>query len=313
MRLNPFRYTLVVFSLIAGGAFALTLAAATVADIYHFGSLGRISVFGLSALVTSALVSWSFLGLSPILKDVLETYRTLSRLESLSHPLLVRLNTEAPGTYHHSLQVGSLANEAARAIGADQLLARLGGYYHDIGKLTDPRAFIENQQSDNPLTRLSPTAAAERIIQHIDDGLAQARDARLPAALIAFIPQHTGTTIVRYFYELARQGRGRPPNEDRFRYPGPKPLSREAGIVMLADTIEAKARLLREPSVQTMSRLVDDALADKLRDGQLDLAGFQPTDLNTLRATFIQSLTTMLHHRIPYPTPMDAEYNEGGL
>jgi putative nucleotidyltransferase with HDIG domain len=313
MRLNPFRYTVVIVCLVAGGTFALTLVAAAVADIYQFGSAGRTGVFAVAAIVTGALVSWSLAGLSPVVKELLVTYRTLSRLESLSNPLLVRLSTEAPGTYHHSLQVGSLANEAARSIGADQLLARLGGYYHDIGKLADPLAFIENQHTDNPLNQLAPTAAAERIIEHIDDGLALARAAHLPAALVAFVPQHTGTTIVRYFYELARQESRRPVNEDRFRYPGPKPLSREAGIVMLADTIEAKARLLREPSVKTISQLVDDAFADKLRDGQLDLAGFQPTDLPTLRRTFIQSLTTMLHRRIPYPTPSDAEYNEGGL
>lgn len=313
MTAKPLRYTFVLVALLALTVFAVTALVTILAEIYRLSLSQQLAVNALTSVGLAIAIAWLTLGTSPMLKDILATFRTLSRLESLSHPLLLRLSREAPGTYHHSLQVGTLANHAAHAIGADALLARLGGYYHDVGKLTQPTYFIENQQGgENSLTIMSPRQAAKVIIAHIDDGLALAKEYKLPAELVAFIPQHTGTTTVRYFLEKAKQRGKRNWHEDQFRYPGPKPQTREAGIVMLADSIEAKARLLRDPDRPALERLVADTLADKTESGQLDLAGFVRGDFDKLRASFADTLATMMHQRIAYPTD-EQEYNEGAL
>ncbi len=311
--MQPLRYTVALVALISAIVLALGSGALVVISIYQLPLAGQLLLETVVALLTGLMVSWVTVGTNPMIREILATFRLLTRLESLSHPLLLRLSHEAPGTYHHSLQVGTLANAAARSIGADPLLARLGGYYHDIGKLTKPEYFIENQPSSaNPLDALTPRQAARAIIAHIDDGLALAAEHRLPPELVALIAQHTGTTTVRYFLEKARRPGKRNLNEDEFRYPGPKPQTREAGIVMLADAIEAKARLLPDTERKTLKRLVDETIAEKETEDQLELAGFLPGDLPRLREAFTEALATMLHQRIAYPMS-DHGFDESGL
>ena len=304
--MQPLRYSLVLVVGITFVVFVMGASVLVVTSIYQLSLVDQLLIEAVVALMSGLAVGWLTVGTSPMIREILATFRLLTRLESLSHPLLLRLSLEAPGTYHHSLQVGTLANVAARSIHADTLLARLGGYYHDIGKLTKPEHFIENQPSGiNPLNALTPRQAARAIVAHIDDGLALARQYQLPAALVALIAQHTGTTTVRYFLERARAKGKRGVNPDDYRYPGPKPQSREAGIVMLADAIEAKARLLPTVDRASLDRLVDETIREKQAEQQLDLAGFRPADLSTLRLSFTQALATMRHQRIAYPKPTD--------
>ena len=309
--MHPFKYTWVLVLLISLVVFSLGSAELIITAIYQLNLASQLALQAVSALITGLIVGWVAIGTSPLIRQMLATFRLFTRLESLTHPLLLRLSHEAPGTYHHSLQVGTLANAAARAIGADPLLARLGGYYHDIGKLTQPAYFIENQRgNDNPLDALTPREAARAIIAHIDDGLALGAQHHLPAELLALIAQHTGTTTVRYFLEKARGAGKRTVNPETFRYPGPKPQTREAGIVMLADVIEAKVRLLTNSDDRTLRQLVDETISEKFEDGQLELAGFYSNDLPLLRIAFVAALGTMLHQRIAYPVATNPPVRE---
>lgn len=299
---RPARYVLIITLSIGLLAFVITGLFAIIASLYRLNLAGELLLQTIGAAIIAISVSWLTIGINPVVRDVMATFRTLSRLESLSHPLLLRLSREAPGTFHHSLQVGALANHAARAVGADPLLARLGGYYHDIGKLEHPINFIENQQRQkNPLNTMSPQKAATTIIAHVSDGLKLADSYRLPAEVAAFIPQHVGTGFVRYFLETAKKQSKRMLNEETFQYPGPKPQTPEAGIVMLADAIEAKARLLDSPTHQALAQLVESTIEEKQAEHQLDFTGFRHHDVERLTSAFVEALEPMHHQRIAYP------------
>ena len=241
----------------------------------------------------------------------------LLELANPSQPLLRRLLVETPGTYHHSLMVGNLAERAAEAIGADPLLTRVAAYYHDIGKLANPLAFIENQGgSDNIHDQLDPETSAQVLKQHVADGIDIAYKARLPKALIAFIPQHHGTAIMSYFYARAKDQATAPyrgvgtaegqkaaaaVDDRKFRHAGPKPQSREAALIMLADGVEASVRSLAsrdEPAIRAMvSRIIDERVADN----QFDECELTLRDLQLIREAFATQLLGMYHTRIEYP------------
>ena len=299
---KPARYAFTITILIGLIVFGVIGIFSALAEVYQARLFDRLVLDALSAVIITLIISWLTLGTTPVVREVIKTFRVMTRLESLSHPLLLRLSREAPGTFHHSLQVGALASSAAGTIGADPLLARLGGYYHDIGKLNHPLYFIENQQRrTNPLDELTPQKAAAAIISHIDDGLKLAVAYDLPDEVVAIIAQHTGTTTVRFFLEKAKREGKKNIDEHEFQYPGPKPLSKEAGIVMLADILEAKMRLLSHPTHRVLSEVVRETLNEKLADEQLDLAGFSENDLHILQNVFTDSLETINHQRIAYP------------
>ena len=241
----------------------------------------------------------------------------LLELASPSQPLLRRLLLETPGTYHHSLMVGNLAERAAEAIGADLLLVRVAAYYHDLGKLANPAAFIENQAGgENIHDQLAPEASAQVLRSHVPDGIDIAYRARLPKPLIAFIPQHHGTTRLAFFWAKAREEAAAPfggldtavgraaadaVDERRFRHAGPKPQSREAAILMLADGVEASVRSLsshEEPTIRAMVRQITD---ERLDDGQFDECDLTLRDLDRIREAFVSQLLGMYHQRIAYP------------
>lgn len=231
----------------------------------------------------------------------------LMELAQLSHPLLRRLQEEAPGTFHHSVIVGNLAERAADLIGADALLVRVGCYYHDIGKVARPSYYIENQMGGvNPHDSMEPTVSARIIIDHIKNGLDLARRHRLPAQVQAFIPEHHGTRLATYFYRMASQ---QDINVDprQFQYPGPIPQSRETAIVMLADSVEAMVRASQDRSPDTISRLVDEVIAERLAEGQLDECDLTVRDIRTIAASFKTTLRGVYHPRIEYPAPTPAE------
>ncbi|HET9083206.1 MAG TPA: HDIG domain-containing protein [Candidatus Limnocylindrales bacterium] len=241
----------------------------------------------------------------------------LLELANPSQPLLRRLLVETPGTYHHSLMVANLAERAAEAIGGDPLVTRVAAYYHDIGKLSNPLAFIENQAGgENIHDELEPEVSAQILKQHVADGIDTAYAAKLPKALIAYIPQHHGTAVMSYFLARARERAAEPyggittaegakaaaaVDERRFRHAGPKPQSREAALIMLADSVEASVRSLQsrdEPAIRAMvSRIIDERVAD----GQFDECDLTFRDLERIKDAFVAQLLGMYHTRIAYP------------
>jgi putative nucleotidyltransferase with HDIG domain len=236
----------------------------------------------------------------------------LLELANPSQPLLRRLLVETPGTYHHSLMVGNLAERAAEAIGADPLVTRVAAYYHDVGKLANPLAFIENQAGgENIHDQLEPEVSAEILKQHIVDGIDLAYKARLPKALIAFIPQHHGTAIMSYFYARAKEvaGPGALVDERKFRHTGPKPQSREAALLMLADGVEASVRSLVSRDEPAIRQMVTRIIEERVADGQFDECDLTLRDLDLIREAFVGQLLGMYHTRIAYPqsTVVDLE------
>lgn len=217
------------------------------------------------------------------------------------HPLLRRLMTEAPGTYAHSLATASLAESAAQAIGADELVTRVGAYYHDIGKIKRPCFFFENlAEGENPHDDTKPSLSALIITAHVSDGLELAEEYDLPMPVRAIIRQHHGTSLIRYFYhKAAEQDAG--VFEGDFRYHGGRPQTREAALVMLADSCEAAVRALREPTSELVANSVSTIVADKIADHQLELAGLSDDDLSQVTQTFTRMLVGHLHARCEYP------------
>ncbi len=228
----------------------------------------------------------------------------LQDLARPTQPLLRQLLLRAPGTYHHSLMVSNLAEQAAERVGADALLARVGAYYHDVGKAVRPYFFVENQiEGVNVQDRLDPRTSAQIIISHVKDGLELARKHRLPHDVRVFIPEHQGTGLIKYFYYQALEQGGNPAQVDEadFRYPGPRPQSKETGIVMLADSSEAAVRAERPASVDEIDKIVRCVIADKLTCGELDECDLTMRDLDRCRAAFVEVLQGIFHPRTKYP------------
>ena len=231
----------------------------------------------------------------------------LLEMSQLSQPLLLRLQDEAPSTFQHSVIVANLAEKGAYVIGADALLARVGAYYHDIGKLARPGFFIENQLGGaNPHDALDPADSARIIADHVIDGVALARQYKLPPKVLAFIPEHHGTRLVTYFY---RRAAAEDPAVDVsvFRYPGPRPQSRETAIAMLADSCEATVRASSDHSPEGIEALVDEVFTERLAEGQLDESDLTLRNVRSLAESFKTTLKAVYHPRIEYPAPSEAE------
>lgn len=277
---------------------------------------GSLSAFGV-AIFTSLFIS----GLLPVFEGVFHVTTSISWLElsDLNHKLLRQMQLEAPGTFHHSLVVASLAEAAAERIGADAPMCRVSAYFHDVGKLKKPVYFIENQIDGvgNPHDALTPTMSALIIIAHVKDGVDLAVKHKLNPRIIDVIKQHHGDSLVSFFYrkaqeqkrtEMEKVDRGLENPEDlpqieekNFRYPGPRPNTRESGIIALADTIESASRTLRKPTPGKIRALVDELVRVKLQDGQLDRCPLTIQDLATIKDSFTSTLRSMMHKRIDYP------------
>ncbi|MDP2954037.1 MAG: HDIG domain-containing protein, partial [Chloroflexota bacterium] len=220
-----------------------------------------------------------------------------------TQPLLKELLLSAPGTYHHSIIVGNLAETAAQSIGANPLLARVGAYYHDIGKSKRPWFFGENQLDGvNIHDNLPPETSADIIISHVREGLTLARQHRLPGIIRDYIAQHHGTFLTLPFYRQALKDKSaQDVDAQDFRYPGPKPQTREAAILMLADTCEAAVRSIHPHSPQELAQLIDKLIQDRLVDGQLDQCELRLRDLAAIKEAFASTLQGMFHSRVAYP------------
>jgi putative nucleotidyltransferase with HDIG domain len=302
----------------------LAVAIVNIVVVSTFALLGQRDLTGVLQLWAASMVAGGVaavvaVGSFAVLGNLfgIVTVFQLLELANPSQPVLRRLLTETPGTYHHSLMVANLAERAAEAVGADPLLARIAAYYHDIGKLGNPLAFIENQSGgENVHDQLPPEVSAQILKGHVVDGIEVAYRAKLPTSLIAFLPQHHGTALMSYFYAKARQEAAEPyggldseegaaaaaaVDQRRFRHSGPKPQSREAAILMLADGVEASVRSLAsrdEPSIRAMvSRIIDE----RLKDGQFDECDLTLRDIERIREAFVSQLLGMYHQRIAYP------------
>ncbi len=307
----------------AGAFIAVTNVAVVLAFTIIVGSENMEMTLQLlaAALISAFGASIAAAGTFALLGSVfgITTSYQLLELANPTQPLLRRLLLEAPGTYHHSLMVGNLAEQAAEAIGADELVTRVAAYYHDVGKLYDPVVFIENQGGgENIHDQLAPEESAAMVMGHVARGIDIAYQYKLPKAIIPYIPQHHGTALMGYFYAKARQiaaeESGAPVgsaaateaadkvDQRRFRHAGPKPQTREAAILMLADSVEASVRSLsshEEPAVRAM---VSRIISDRLIDGQFDECDLTLRDLDRTRESFIEQLLAMYHRRIAYPT-----------
>jgi putative nucleotidyltransferase with HDIG domain len=273
--------------------------------------VGTLQIAGAS--VANAVLAMSLtLGGFFLFSNLLHITTSLQLLElgRPSHPLLRELLLNAPGTYHHSLMVGNLAEQAAQAVGANPLLARVGAYYHDIGKMHRPYFFAENQtDGENPHDRLDPETSARIITSHVKDGVQLAKKYSLPTEIQDFIPQHHGTALPSYFFRQACNQNGGPDNthEERFHYPGPKPSTREAAILMLADEVEAASRASRPRSPEEIDQLVDNLVRGRVEDGQLDDSDLTLSDLEKVKKTFVSVLQGIYHPRIKYPEDTEEE------
>jgi putative nucleotidyltransferase with HDIG domain len=281
-------------NLLAAGSFEMFTAGGWPGPLYNslWGALGGL----LAAVLT--------IGTLPIWENLfgIVTPIKLVELGNPNQPILKRLLMETPGTYHHSIIVANLAESAADAIGANGLLARVGSYYHDIGKLERPYFFKENQlYEDNPHDRLDPELSTRIITSHAKDGIVLAKRYKVPPIIYDFILQHHGTTPVVYFYHKAKNNTDKDIKLDQFRYPGPKPNSRETAIVMMADTAEAAVRAMTDHTPDKVEELIRRLIREKLDDGQFDDCSLTIRDLNTIVSTFASVISGIFHERVKYP------------
>jgi putative nucleotidyltransferase with HDIG domain len=261
--------------------------------------------FGFFSLVAGVLMS----GLLPFIERMFEVQTDISLLElgDAAHPLLQELVRRAPGTYNHSINVASIGEAAAEAIGGNGLLVRVGAYFHDIGKMLKPQYFVENQGSEgNRHESLAPAMSTLVIIAHVKDGIDLARQHRLPETIVDFIAQHHGTTLVEYFYRRAAKQLENDPDaadldESHFRYPGPKPQSKETAVLMLADVVESASRALVDPAPARIESLVHDLALKRLLDGQFDECGLTLQELHLIEESLVKSVTAVYHGRVKYP------------
>jgi putative nucleotidyltransferase with HDIG domain len=323
--INNFNFNLMLISIVVGGVAAYSVKEVTqrykfyrpmlyvcfsyVVMIYLMESLKfsptsetlEYCGFGvLNGFISTILT----MGLLPVFESIfgITTDITLLELSDLNHPLLKRLTLVAPGTYHHSIVVGNLAEAAAKALGANTLLARVGAYYHDIGKMEKAEYFVENQMGfKNKHEKLTPTMSALILESHVKEGVEMAKEMKLPKSIVDIIKEHHGTTVMSYFYNKAIEQGATNESIDEFRYSGPKPKSKEAGILMLADAVEAASRVLEEPKPARIRGLIKKVIMDKFESGELDDCDLTLRELHAIEESFLPILIGVFHLRIDYP------------
>nr|WP_246231523.1 HDIG domain-containing metalloprotein [Sporosarcina jiandibaonis] len=266
-------------------------------------NLTELAFYAVAAITSGVLSGALTIGLLPFFETgfgILSDIR-LIELSNPNHPLLKRVLTQTPGTYHHSVMVANLADAACESIGANGLLARVGCYYHDIGKTVRPGYFIENQHSEkNPHDLLPPEKSREIIIAHAEDGANLLEKYKMPPEIVAIAKQHHGTSLLKYFVFKARE-LGDDVNEEEYRYPGPKPQTKEIAIISIADSVEAAVRSMKEPTSEKIASLVRSIVSDKLNDGQFDECDLSMKELKLIERAICETLNGIFHNRIEYP------------
>lgn len=315
---------LAIVSVIVGATFLKKMQQRNdiVYSCIYIAILNGVMTLSISALVTSnlkeILLDTAFIlvgsllsgilstGLLPFFESMFDIVTNVKLLElsNPNNPLLKKLLMEAPGTYHHSVIVANLAEVATEAVGGNALLARIGAYYHDIGKTKKPYFFKENQLGkENPHDDITPELSKLLIISHVKDGLELAREYKLPKVIQDFIPTHHGKTLVKYFYLTAKNNAENPDDikEEDYMYPGPKPKTKEQCILMLADSVEAAVRSINNPTKEKIESMVDNIVKDKLSSGQLDDSQLTISDVKKIKKCFLKTLNGIYHERIEYP------------
>ena len=265
--------------------------------------LKEIGITIMIALMSGILSAVLTIGLIPFFEAGFGILSSMSLIElsNPNHPLLKKILTEAPGTYHHSIMVANLAESACEAIGANGLLARVGCYYHDIGKTKRPKFFIENQMNiENPHDRLPPEASKNIIMSHVTDGAEMLRKHRFPKEIIDIAEQHHGTTLLKFFYYKVKQS-GVEVSEQEYRYPGPKAQTKESAIVGIADSVEAAVRSMSQPTPEQIEELVRKIISDRLQDNQFNECDLTFKELEKVAISLCESLKGIFHSRIEYP------------
>lgn len=286
-----------------GGGFALVVTSLTLGGYTLWATLASF----LLVLAGGLLAGIVALGLLPLAESSFGfiTEFRLVELSSPTSPLLQKLLLEAPGTYQHSLIISNLVEQAVKNIGGNYLLARVGALYHDVGKLRRPHFFTENQFSgENPHDRISPHLSYLIIVSHVRDGVELLHEYGIPLAIEPFVSEHHGTTVLAYFYKRALEDESGL-EELNFRYPGPRPRSRETAVLMLADAVESASRSLVDPSQGSIRALIERLVEARLQDGQLSESSLNFHDLEVIKNTFERMLTAILHRRVSYPSPED--------
>ena len=315
---------LAIVSVIVGATFLKKMQQRNdiVYSCIYIAILNGVMTLSISALVTSnlkeILLDTAFIlvgsllsgilstGLLPFFESMFDIVTNVKLLElsNPNNPLLKKLLMDAPGTYHHSVIVANLAEVATEAVGGNALLARIGAYYHDIGKTKKPYFFKENQLGkENPHDDITPELSKLLIISHVKDGLELAREYKLPKVIQDFIPTHHGKTLVKYFYLTAKNNAENPDDikEEDYMYPGPKPKTKEQCILMLADSVEAAVRSISNPTKEKIENMVDNIVKDKLSSGQLDDSQLTISDVKKIKKCFLKTLNGIYHERIEYP------------
>ena len=300
------RSTIIMAGLLVGLFNSLTLISIAAVKGGVTGAEPLFMVF--AGFVNGIATSVVTVGVAPIFEMVFRytTNIKLLELSRMDHPLLKELAVRAPGTYHHSIVIGTLVEAAAESINANPLLARVSAYYHDIGKLRMPLYFIENMRGENRHNKLTPSMSALIVTNHVKEGVEMARRYKLGQEIIDIIQQHHGTSLIRFFYQKAR-ALERPHmhevDEKDFRYPGPKPQTREAGLVMLADAIEAAGKTIQDPTPAKIRGMTQKIVNRIFTDGQLDECELTLKDLHSITNSFNRVLQGIYHQRIDYPEP----------
>lgn len=270
-------------------------------------------------LLNGIISSMIALGTLPLFESAFQiiTPYGLAELADHNQPLLKRLQIEAPGTYHHSLMVSNLCEAAAEAIGANPILARVGAFYHDIGKLKRPLFFVENQSYfgiENPHTKLNPRLSKMVITAHPKDGVELAKEYHLPSIISSFILQHHGEGLAKYFYNQAVQEEGiENVKEEQFRYTGPKPNMKETAILMIADAVESAVRSLKNPTPEEIDNIIDKIIVERLNDSQLADSPLTLHDIKVIASTFSRILRGMQHNRIKYQENIVEEFSKNKI
>ncbi len=290
----------------AGALTGLVNVVTVLAIDLYLGDLFTRAISDMSAAFFSGLLAAMIVSVTlPFFEAMFDIATDIKLLELLdpNQPLLKELVYKSPGTYHHSIVIGNLAEAAAEAIGENALLARVGAYYHDVGKIRKPEYFIENQrQSENKHDRLAPSMSSLIIVSHVKDGVELARELKLPSVVVDIIQQHHGTSMVSYFYQKARELQPMVKiAEDDYRYPGPRPRTKVAAIVMLSDSVEAASRTLDDPTPERIQALVNSVITRIFLDDQLGICDLTLKDLRDISRTFNLVLTGIFHQRIDYP------------
>lgn len=296
------KYFLVIVFIVAALAFAVSILSYYFITVLNPNFCILLLIMAAASVFLAVLVSVGSITLFPVLSETMITLKRLIRFESLSNPLILKLSTEAPGTYHHSINVSILSQKAARAIDANSLLVRVAAYYHDIGKLEFPFAFVENQAGREIPTAEDANSIKENakiIIDHVKNGVKIAKSNRLPEAIVDLIAEHHGTTKALYFFALAKE-RGIKVKKTDFKYEGPSPRSKEAAILMLADCVEATARSYSDLTETIIRKIVEDTTKEKIAEKQFRYCKLSGEEIKKIKKSLTETLFAIYHQRIEY-------------